>query len=130
MAMGWWKPYFFLDPTGVQFLHHDLVIDGSFETLFVSGSGIALLSILDHYAARASKANPNVYISTLYYTIQKLTSGLLMLVMMSFNGLLFLEVVLFGGAAELMMKLHEPQQRNRQGTYQGIPVSEIEMDDC
>lgn len=128
--MGWWKPYFFLNPTGVQFLLPQLVIDGSFETLFASGLAIALLSILDRYIAHVSRGNPNVYISTLCYTIQKFTSGLLMLIMMSFNVLLFSEVVLFGGAAELCMKLYEQRSRQGKGTDQGTRVSEIEMDNC
>ena len=127
--MGWWKPYFFLDTTGVQFLLPELVIDGSFETLFVSGLVVAFLSFLDRYTAHASRGN-HVYYSALCYTIQKFTSGLLMLVMMSFNGVLFLEVVLFSGAAELWMKIIA--QNNRQGSsqYQGVGTSEIEMDDC
>ncbi len=130
MAMGWWKPYFFLDPTGVQFLLPGLVIDGSLETLLVSGLSILVLSILDRYAAHASRNHhSNIHRSVFYYTVQKFTSGLLMLIMMSFNALLFLEVVLFGGAAELWMKLQT--QNNRQENrveYQGI--SEIEMEDC
>ena len=51
-----------------------------------------------------------------------------MLVMMSFNVVLFLEVVLFSGAAELWMKL---QKQDREGTnFHRLRTSEIEMEDC
>jgi hypothetical protein len=148
MAMGWWKPYFFLDPTGVQLLLPNLVIDGSKETLFVSGLAIAVLALLDRYTAHAAASriqsrigNSNdddnynaVYFSALCYTVQKFTSGLLMLIMMSFNAVLFLEVVLFSGAAELWMKLrtqnNTPRGGGGSGTFHRIHTSEVEMNDC
>jgi len=135
--MGWWKPHFFLDPTGVQFLLPTLVIDGSFETLFVSGLVIAFLALVDRYTAHASRGSSNssnssenysVYISALYYTIQKFTSGLLMLIMMSFNAVLFLEVVFFSGAAELWMKLRRKQRE--QDHVHSVPAWELVMEDC
>mmetsp|Transcript_21458 Transcript_21458/g.53202 ORF Transcript_21458/g.53202 Transcript_21458/m.53202 type:complete len:133 (+) Transcript_21458:107-505(+) len=132
MAMGWWKPYFFLDPTGVQLLLPGLVIDGSLATLFLSGVAIALLSFLDRYTAHFSRNNQNAssYTLALCYTIQKFTSGLLMLVMMSFNALLFMEVVVFSGAAELWTKIRAQNSRQQNVEYQGVHTSEIEMDDC
>ena len=138
--MGWWKPYFFLDPSGVQLLVPALVIDGSIFSLILSAVGIAFLALIDRYTAHASR-NANacsntsdglsqVYVSTVYYTIQRFTSGLLMLIMMSFNVILFLEVIIFSGIAELGMKI-----RNRRGGGEGIGnfriiPSEIEMDGC
>ena len=125
--MGWWKPYFFLDLNGVQLLSKNLVIDGSMETLIVSALSIALLALLDRYMAHTSRST-SVYFSAFCFTVQKLTSGLLMLVMMSFNVVLFFEVVLFSGVAELCMKLREQQQEG--GNFQRLSTSEIEMDGC
>ena len=110
--MGWWKPYFFLDPSGVQFLVPALVIDGSISSMILSAVGIAVLAIVDRYAAYFSRSRNKsslddadttsaVCLSVMFYTTQRFTSGLLMLVMMSFNVILFLEVVFFSGAAEL-----------------------------
>ena len=67
MAMGWWKRYFFLDPTGVQLLLPKLVIDRSTETLVVSALAIALLALLDHYTAHAARTTQgdSVYVSAL-----------------------------------------------------------------
>ena len=129
--MGWWKPYFFLDPTGVQLLLPNLVIDGSAETLVVSAFAIALIAFLDRYMAHVSRKDLDisVYLSVLCFTTQKFTSGLLMLIMMSFNTLLFLEVVLFSGTAELWMRL---RARTREGSahFHSVAMSEIEMDGC
>ena len=127
MAMGWWKPYFFLDPDGVQFLLPNLVIDGGTETLFVSALSIALLALIDRYMAHTSRST-SIYFSAFCFTIQKLTSGLLMLIMMSFNVVLFLEVVLFSGVAELFVKSQKQQQEG--GNFERLSTSEIEMDGC
>eukprot|EP00751_Fragilariopsis_kerguelensis_P019895 CAMPEP_0170904424 /NCGR_PEP_ID=MMETSP0734-20130129/50434_1 /TAXON_ID=186038 /ORGANISM="Fragilariopsis kerguelensis, Strain L26-C5" /LENGTH=114 /DNA_ID=CAMNT_0011299959 /DNA_START=52 /DNA_END=395 /DNA_ORIENTATION=- len=114
MAMGWWKPHFFLDPTGGAIPPTDT-----------------------RYTAHASRGSSNssnssenysVYISALYYTIQKFTSGLLMLIMMSFNAVLFLEVVFFSGAAELWMKLRRKQRE--QDHVHSVPAWELVMEDC
>jgi len=140
MAMGWWKPYFFLDPSGVQVLIPTLVIDGSIFSIILSGVGIAVLALIDRYTAHASRAvcsTDSVYASTLYYTVQRFTSGLLMLIMMSFNIILFLEVIIFSGAAELWMKIRNDRRRTRgggtvaAGNFSVLP-SEIETmdDDC
>jgi len=131
MAMGWWKPYFFLDPTGVQLLLPNLVIDGKAETLVVSAFAIALIAFLDRYMAHVSRKDSgiSVYLSVLCFTTQKFTSGLLMLIMMSFNTLLFLEVVLFSGTAELWMRLRA-QTREGSAHFHSVAMSEIEMDGC
>ena len=71
----------------------------------------------------------SVYLSVLCFTTQKFTSGLLMLIMMSFNTLLFLEVVLFSGAAELWMRLRA-QTREGSAHFHSVSMSEIEMDGC
>jgi len=137
MAMGWWKPYFFLDPSGVQVLVPTLVIDGSIKSVILSAVGIAFLALIDRYTAHASRNacstsdGSQVYVSTVYYTIQRFTSGLLMLIMMSFNVILFLEVIIFSGVAELGMEIRNRREEREggEGNLRIIP-SEIEMDGC
>jgi len=142
MMDGWWKPYFFIDLDGVQLLLPALVIDGSsFISIIHSSIGILILVLVDRFMAHAYYcANNNtssarcyredeysnhrnaIYLSTLYYTIQRFTSGLLMLLMMSFNVILFMEIILFSGIVELGMKIkmkgqeennHQQQQQQR-----------------
>ncbi|CAB9505900.1 expressed unknown protein [Seminavis robusta] len=104
--MGWWKPYFFVDTTGVQLLFDWAKIDDTLTFISASGS-IALLCLLDRFAAHlALHQRQKVYSSTLAWTVQRCTSGFLMLIMMSFNIILFLEVVLFSGMSELGMRIY------------------------
>lgn len=104
--MGWWKPYFFVDTSGVQLLFEWAEIDGT-GTFLLCTAAIAALCLLDrlthHYTMH--HLSGRIYVSTAAWTVQRLTSGLLMLVMMSFNMILFLEVIVFSGMAELSMRI-------------------------
>ena len=118
--MGWWKPYFFWKVWGVQVLLPSLVIEGWVSFLVVS-SGIAGLCCMDRHLAHASTASSTSSSTTtalsssssssavakdvLVYTLSRFTSGLVMLIMMSFNALLYLEVILFLGASEYYLQL-------------------------
>ena len=104
--MGWWKPYFFLDTNGVQLLFDWAKIDGLASFLACS-SALAALCLVDRFAHHYNlhKLSGSLCSSTAAWTVQRFTSGLLMLVMMSFNMVLFLEVIIFSGLAELAMRL-------------------------
>jgi len=163
MMDGWWKPYFFIDLNGIQLLLPALVIDGSsFISIILSSIGILILVLIDRFMAHAyycannnnnnnntssarfyrdddySNYNNAIYLSTLYYTIQRFTSGLLMLLMMSFNVILFMEIILFSGIVELGMKIkmkrlvennHHHQQQQQQERRRRIMVVGREDDD-
>ena len=109
MAMGWWKPYFFTDTSGVQLLLSPLQI-GGLGSLLLATVGVGLLCLLDRWAAAEAAAArrrlPHLHSSSsagavtgaaCWWTLQRLTGGLVMLLMMTFNLLIFLEVVTFLG---------------------------------
>jgi hypothetical protein len=112
MAMGWWKPYFFTDTSGVQLLLSPLQI-GGLGSLLLATVGVGLLCLLDRWAAAeaaaarrrlphlhsssSSSAGAVTVVAACWWTLQRLTGGLVMLLMMTFNLLIFLEVVTFLG---------------------------------
>lgn len=113
--MGWWKPYFFDSPIGVQLLFPTWVITGV-PSFLVATIAIALLCLSDRLSASAAstfrkhadvnrdadsaRCGADMW-AVFLWTLQRLTSGLIMLIMMSFNLLLFLETVIFLGLSEL-----------------------------
>lgn len=106
MPMGWWHPYFFVDTTGVQLLFSGLEIQGA-GTLFVYSALVAALCTIDRFAAAkamALKGNRERELAAVgWWTAQRCSGGLVMLIMMSFNLVLFLETIVFLGLAELLM---------------------------
>lgn len=111
--MGWWKPYFFIDLTGVQVLIPAAQIEGPVSFLLISTS-IVCLCFLDRFLSHY--VTPSIYKQTAVYTLQRFTGGLVMLIMMSFNVILFVEMVVFLGMGELYMKYRDAES----STYAGI----------
>ena len=105
-AHGVVHPYFFVDTTGVQLLFSGLEIQGS-GTLIVYSALVAALCLADRFAAAkaaALKGNRERELAAVgWWTAQRCSGGLVMLVMMSFNLVLFLETVVFLGVSELLM---------------------------
>ena len=106
---GWWKPFFFIDPTKVQVLFSFCQIEGTGSLLLYSGA-VAALCTFDRWAAakasqlRAAASSPaDDTTDVAWWALQRLSGGLVMLVMMSFNAILFAETVVFLGLAELAM---------------------------
>jgi hypothetical protein len=149
--MGWWKPYFFVDPSGVQLLFGWATIDGFLSVSFLAATAtVAVLALTDRWlAAHLSSASMSwsdvtlsartVYVSTALWTAQRVTSGLIMLIMMSFNAVLFAEALLFLGAAELWVRLRNRARilggddgvvvgSNNKGRFE--QVGQIEMAGC
>ena len=123
MSMGWWKPYFFVDLKSVQLLHEDLVLDGTFGSAFVATMGIFLLAFLDRWLCHQQCFGTQSASShAVFYTLQKITGGLLMLILMSFNVLLFAEVCLFCGAWEYVAVKRREIQKNLIRTPNGVEV--------
>ena len=103
MTMGWWRPYFFVELTGVQLLLPGLVLR-SYGDCFLGGCFIAVLGYADRWLAHAtSRTLRNDNATAALFTAQRLTGGLLMLLMMSFNVPLFLWTVTCVGASERVM---------------------------
>ena len=137
--MGWWKPFFFTDTGGVQILLESATIDSTQPSTFWFASAfIAFLCIVDrwaaHYALHKFKRQHSIYMSTAIWTIQRFTSGLLMLIMMSFNVILFMEVVLFSGFAELGIRIYWIEKyEEHEISFQRVSTAQddhIEMEDC
>ena len=103
MPMGWWRPYFFWDLNSVQVLHEKLVLDGSLGSILLVSLGIAALAFVDRLLAHHHKRQDTAISHSLHYMLQKSTGGLLMLILMSFNIILFMEVILFCGMWEYVL---------------------------
>lgn len=106
MPMGWWHPYFFVNLDGVQLLFSALEITGT-ATFLLYSVLLAALCAFDRFAAAKAatlKILPQRECAAVgWWTVQRLSGGLVMLVMMSFNLILFVETILLLGAAELWM---------------------------
>ena len=141
--MGWWKPYFFWDVQGVQVLLPSLVIQTDKGWSFLGASLlIAILCFVDRHLAHAAiiaSGNNNkhdddksthlsIAKDTLVYTGSRFTSGLVMLVMMSFNAVLYLEVILFVGVSEYFLRLRQ-QKRQRQQQREYDQHSQLQQED-
>ena len=104
--MGWWHPYFFVELEGVQLLFSAFEIGGT-ATFLLYSVLLAALCACDRFAAAKAatlKRHPQRECAAVgWWTVQRLSGGLVMLVMMSFNLVLFAETVAFLGAAELWM---------------------------
>jgi len=124
--MGWWKPYFFVETNGVQLLFDWAKIESA-GTFLLATAAVAALCLLDrftHHYAIHKLSGKSIYLSTVAWTFQRFTSGLLMLVMMSFNAILFLEVIVFSGLTELCMQL---RYQNQELEFEELPQNTIEM---
>eukprot|EP01051_Picozoa_sp_SAG22_P009488 SAG22_NODE_795_length_7149_cov_16.608227_5_plen_134_part_00 len=104
--MGWWKPYFFVDVAGVQVLFSGARIGSSAASLAAAVLGIALLCLFDRLAAAQAAAlrgggreKENAAVG--WWAAQRLSGGLVMLVMMTFNVVLFGTTIACLAAAEL-----------------------------
>ena len=128
--MGWWKPYFFTETEGVQLLFEWAQIEGT-QTFVLASAVVAILSLLDRWAAHYSihlLRQQSVYRSTVIWTLERFASGLLMLVMMSFNAILFLQVVIFSGVAELVMRIY--WTKDDEIAFQTLAQSQVELTEC
>jgi len=88
-TMGWWHPYFFTDTTDVQLLLPSLRIDGTPASLTLALTVIFLLCLLDRWAVARSASARGTPFYIPWFFLQRLAGGLVMLVMMSFNVVLF-----------------------------------------
>ena len=105
-ADGLVAPVFFVDVAGVQLLFSTLEITGPATFLLCSVLLGAVCAFDRFAAARAAslKGLPQCECAAVgWWTAQRLSGGLVMLVMMSFNLVLFAETIAFLGAAELSM---------------------------
>jgi len=115
--MGWWRPYFFIDPYGSQLLFSWAEIDGP-QSLLLSSMAVAVLALFDRWVADRSDqmrkrlraidigdSCRDLWLDQIravsWWTLQKLSGGMLMLILMSFCAVLFLETVVFLGLAGL-----------------------------
>merc|ERR1719244_450443 len=104
MPMGWWRPYFFVDLVHVQLLLEDIVLDGSLASTALASLCIAGLTFADRWLAYTHKHTSHTARShAVLFTLQKCTGGMLMLLLMSFNVILFIEVVLLCGLWEYLL---------------------------
>lgn len=105
--MGWWKPFFFTDVTGVQVLFAGARIEGpaSFAVVILC---IALLCGFDRWAAARAAAlydSREKELSAVgWWAAQRLSGGLVMLLMMTFNAVLFLATIGCLALAELAVR--------------------------
>ena len=113
--MSWtstWQPYFGTSPVGVHVLFSWLQIRRSTD-LLASSVGLAVLCVLDRYVAFRAKAleaptghalpRENALVAVAWRTAQRLSSGLLLLVIVSFDLVLFVETIVFLGLGELLV---------------------------
>ena len=112
--MGWWRPYFFVDSTGVQLLLPTLALDGSAASLIFCVMFVAPLAILDRWLERATCDKRAVSSShesdgsvALLWTAQRATGTLLMLLFMSFNVPVVVVTLCCLGASERLMLWRE-----------------------
>lgn len=135
--MGWWKPYFFVSLDKVQVLFPWWRAEGPTAVLFTA-VGIAAICTADRYAAakaaqlRLAASSPAEEITAVaWWTAQRLTGGLVMLLMMTFNVILFLLTIMFLGIAELAMLRSGAARRADYGGGTGTAVafSSLPQDD-
>ena len=107
--MGWWKPYFFSEVTGVQVLFSPLEIRGAVDFLFAA-LFVLVLCFADGWLSKRNKLHHTGTRSHLRLSalkaIHTATHFLIMLVVMSFNIWLFLCVVVSTGLAEFVLLKH------------------------
>ena len=104
--MGWWRPYFFLDLSGVQILFAFFVLDGPVSWL-LAAAAIATLCWLDRHLAsllsapsRKDSEPRGDNAAAALFMAQRCTAGLVMLLLMSFNAIVFAYTILALGLAE------------------------------
>ena len=134
--MGWWQPHFFVDVTGVEVLFSFFPITGFFSFLLATAF-IALLCAIDRWIAwrateaRASSITPQEdNTSVLLWSGQRLTGGLIMLLMMSFNFVLFIESIVFLGVFEWLVIKQKRTTQNlpytRDSAFAQIPSNQYQ----
>jgi hypothetical protein len=124
IMMGWWKPYFFFNPSGVQLLVPGFALDS--VTSYVFGAlAIAALSITDRTLSRMAMRSAKVASShagdshsALLFTAQRFTGGLVMLLMMTFNFWIFIWTVLSLGLGEKLSLWSERRAAATEGRAQ------------
>ena len=144
--MGWWKPYFFWDISGVQVLLPSLVIHDIYSFLLLSSLIFGLCFIdrsLSHYcsynSARSSNTNDSsssnasnsgrssIGVEVIMYSCQRFVSGLIMLIMMSFNAVLYTEVIIFLGISEYYFRIRKQRRQQEQRQLsQAVTISNNE----
>lgn len=127
--MGWWHPYFFVETDGVQLLFSGLQIKGV-GTLLLYSAVLGALCAFDRWAAATAarlKNQPQSERAAVgWWTVQRLSGGLVMLVMMSFNLILFAETIVFLGAAELWM-VETGRAGSQQHAFTSVPSDDVEL---
>ena len=138
--MGWWKPYFFWDISGVQVLLPSLVIHDTYSFLLLSALIFGLCFIdrsLSHYCSYNSARSSNTVDSSssanasndgrgsigmevIIYSCQRFVSGLIMLIMMSFNAVLYTEVIIFLGISEYYFRIRKQRRQQHQQEHRQL----------
>ena len=96
--VGWWRPHFFIETDGVQLLLPGVVLE-SMGSHIIGFALVLLLCIADRFLQhRFGFAEPVP--SAVLYAFQRLTGGLIMLLMMTFCLPLFVWIILSLGVGE------------------------------
>ena len=111
--MGWWRPYFFIDPTGVQILLPFLEL-GSAVSYLLGALAIAavcgvdrLLARLAADSAKAAMGHRDDTQTAALWTVQRATGGFVMLLLMTFNVPVFAWTIACLGATERAVLYYE-----------------------
>jgi len=103
-SMGWWKPYFYSNVSGIQILFRGLQIDSDRPlTIFLALSFIFALCLIDRTVAARTESTRGTSSYIPYYFLQRLSGGLVMLVLMSFNAVLFGVTIVFLSVCEFIV---------------------------
>ena len=119
MPMGWWKPYFFFDPHGVQLLLPSFVL-GTASSYIGAAVSIVLLCLADrrlaHALSAAAAGSESANARAALFLVQRCTGTLLMLLLMSFNAPIIAYTLASLGAAE-RYELWRLASRSSQGVW-------------
>jgi hypothetical protein len=130
--MGWWHPYFFLDVAGVQILFPWFEIEGPLS-FGLATCAIGVLCYADRYLSGKAQVSRSESRSAsddcwhiAWWTGERLTGSLVMLLLMSFNVVIFLETVMFLGLSEYV---HLKKKRAIEKGYELVRIGSQNGDD-
>ena len=125
--MGWWRPYFFLDPTGVQLLSPSLALSDA-PSLLLGAAGLLLLAMGERHVAHALARSSTRHTPAddtafaLLWTANRLVGTLVMLLFMSFNVPIILWLLTCLGVAERLELWRERRRANGGGWSAAPPI--------
>ena len=121
-GMGWWHPYFFTSTADVQLLLPSLTIDPDRPlTLLLALALVFLLCLTDRWAAARTRSADRTSSSYLvYYGLQRASGGSVMLVMMSFNMVLFGATIVGLVLGEALVVVRAERRRGKRACDGGI----------